>query len=87
MQYLVLRAESASELTVQVNRLLKLGWEPLGGVSYSTPQDMLRNEDTGEVFCQALIRREGDFPDESVLPAGEIIRSAAEDKGVRATLT
>lgn len=47
MEYKILSDESGSRLQDEINEYLKEGWEPQGGICYST----------GHFFYQALIKK------------------------------
>lgn len=76
MQYVVLLGENASDISSQVNRLLKLGWRPLGGVSVSSSYDDEQEADV-EQWAQAMVR-DGEFP-EPELPTGETAQITSEE--------
>lgn len=79
MQYLAISDETASGLSVQVNRLMKLGWEPIGGVSHSMPRQGISGEgDLDELFCQAMIRQGREFPEPEFLTGESAQASVAE---------
>jgi Domain of unknown function (DUF1737) len=46
MEYTVVRTESASSLAKEVNKLIKDGWKPLGGITVSP----------GGHYLQAMIK-------------------------------
>ncbi len=55
IEYIAVDSSSALELTKQVNKLIKEGYEPLGGISAVAPNN---HGDPGDTFCQALVKRE-----------------------------
>ena len=52
--YTVVAASSAHKLSTEVNRLIKQGWRPQGGLSHGKGKDpnASRPKDT---FCQAMV--------------------------------
>lgn len=56
MDYTILIAKDPSELSSQVNNLIKQGWEPQGGVTLSQTHDAELNE-VMETWAQAMTKR------------------------------
>lgn len=51
MKYKVVEKSSKHDLEIEVNNLIKAGWNPLGGMSYSAGYGY------GETYTQAMILR------------------------------
>jgi hypothetical protein len=54
--YTILEADDSSTLSTRVNALIRIGWEPVGGVSVSHYRDAPEEADQ-ELWAQALINR------------------------------
>lgn len=51
MKYTVIFGYDGGEFKKLVNKMIKDGWEPLGGISATS-------DDTGVLFAQAMIKRD-----------------------------
>jgi hypothetical protein len=56
IEYLALEEKSTSELTCEVNRLIKEGWHPVGGIAVAVTFLSTTFNQAAFSFHQALIR-------------------------------